>query len=315
MMLKTAQSLIRRALGRPARNYEGFTLDSPDPEISGQALAAARSIRGPGRPPAIIIHGVMPRSGTVYTGEVLRLHPHLHAYPNELWEMPFLELTGDVQRTQRHFFAAYKKNRGKIGGDDFLPLFGASLIAYLYSHVPEGRQLLLKVPDVQYLNHFFAVFPCENLLLLMRDGRDVVGSTIRSWPGRKFAEVCTLWDKSARMVLHFQRHCSGDPDRVLSVKYEDVMRDPESFVTSACETFGLDRAAYPDGKIKELPVRGSSMVSAQGSARVSWNPVAKPRDFNPVGHWMDWTPSQKRTFKKIAGQALIDTGYCTDLDW
>lgn len=314
-MLRTAHSLIRRALGKSARNHEGFDLTADGPQISARALEAALAIRGPGRPPALIIHGVMPRSGTVYTGEVLRLHPHLHAYPNDLWEVPFLELTGDIQRVQRRFFAAYKQNTDKMGSHDFLPLFGASLIAYLHSFVPAGKRLLLKVPDVQFLDRFFAVFPGENLLLLMRDGRDVVNSTIKSWPGRKFAEVCTLWDKSARAMLHFEKHHAGEPGRVMSAKYEDVVGDPEGFALRTCDAFGLDRSVFPFEKIRELPVRGSSKVVAQKAGQSSWNPVEKPHNFNPVGRWKDWTPAQKRTFKRIAGQTLIDAGYCADLDW
>lgn len=314
-MLRTAYSLLQRALGKSARGYEGFNLNSSSPQISGQALEVARAIRGPGHPPAIIIHGVMPRSGTVYTGEVLRLHTHLHAYPNDLWEVPFLELTGDIQRVQRHFFAAYRQNIDKMGSHDFLPLFGSSLIAYLHSFVPTGKRLLLKVPDVQFLDRFFAVFPYENLLLLMRDGRDVVSSTIKSWPGRKFAEVCTLWDKSARTMLHFQKRHAGEPGRVMSVKYEDVVGDPEGFALRACDVFGLDRTAFHVEKIRDLPVRGSSNVVAQKTGQSSWNPVEKTRDFISVGRWKDWTPAQKRTFKRIAGQTLIETGYCRDLEW
>ena len=69
--------------------------------ISEQALETARSIRGLGRAPALIIHGVMPRSGTVYVGELLRLHPDLYAYPNEIWELPFLRQTEDLLKVQR----------------------------------------------------------------------------------------------------------------------------------------------------------------------------------------------------------------------
>ncbi len=312
--IKGIKSAIGRVLGELRNRDEAFRQEASPYTISGQAKEVARAIRGD-HPPAIIIHGVMPRSGTVYTGEVLRLHPHLHAYPNEMWEVPFLELTGDIQRVQRHFLAAYKQNTDRMGSHDFLPLFGASLMAYLHSFVPAGKRLLLKVPDAQFLDRFFAVFPGESLLLLMRDGRDVVNSTIKSWPGRNFAEVCALWDKSARAMINFEKRHTGEAGRVMSVKYEDVVGDPEIFALRACDAFGLDRSAFPVEKIKDLPVRGSSKVVAQNAGQTSWNPVEKPGNFNPVGRWKDWSPTQKRAFKRIAGQALLEAGYCMDLDW
>lgn len=309
---------IKRILKHGLEGVRGeqhpFLIASEPIKVSREAIEVARTIRG-GRPPALIIHGVMPRSGTVYTGELLRLHPDLHAYPNELWEVPFLELTGDILRTQEHFFRAYRQNISRMGNKDFLPLFGASFIAYLYSFVPPGKRMLLKIPDVQYLNHFYTVFPHETPLLLLRDGRDLVASTINSWPGRRFDEVCQLWANSARMMLAFQRQYPREEYGYLTMKYEDVVLAPEAFVTAACETYGLDQSIYPYGQIKDLPVRGSSTVKELQRGGVSWDPMDKPDNFKSVGHWSEWSPRQKTIFKRISGQALIDLEYCSDLDW
>lgn len=304
---------IRRIWGLGTVDVKEFTTTVEHVSISERARETARLIRGENRPPAIIIHGVMPRSGTVYVGEILRLHPQLSAYPNDIWEVPFLELTGDIIEVQEHFFQAYKQNRGKIGNNDFLPLFGASLISYLYSYIPDGKQMLLKIPDVQYLDYFKLVFPFENILLLLRDGRDVVNSTIKTWPGRKFSEVCRLWDLSARMILNYRTECAAMENGCLIVKYEDVVRDPEGFVREACERYRLNEPEYPYDKIRDIAVRGSSAIKNRG--KVTWNAVDKPAGFKTRGRWEDWTVKQKNSFKKIAGKTLIDAGYCTDLEW
>jgi hypothetical protein len=57
--------------------------------LSEYALQVAKTIRGTDRKSAIIIHGIMPRSGTVYTGSLVKLHPDISPYPNEIWEAPF----------------------------------------------------------------------------------------------------------------------------------------------------------------------------------------------------------------------------------
>jgi len=312
--IKSIKAAIRRALGDLRRKDEVFSLEAPPHQISDRTMEVVRSIRGD-HPPAIIIHGVMPRSGTVYTGELLRLHPDLHAYPNEIWELPFLELTGDLLAVQKHFFRAYKQNTGKIGGHDFLPLFGASLMAYLYSFVPAGKRMLLKIPDVQYLRYFYTVFPCETPLLLMRDGRDLVASTINSWPDRDFGEVCRLWDSSAMTMLDFQAQFPATIHKYLAVKYEDVVKKPKEFVTSVCERYSLNQEKYPYNQIGLLPVRGSSTVENEMGKDISWVPIKKPEGFSSLGHWNDWDRRQKSVFKKIAGSTLIKSEYCIDSNW
>ena len=246
----------------------------------------------------------MQRSGTVYTGELLRLHPKLYAYPNNIWEVPFLRLAKDIIRTQNHFFQSHIQNTDKIGSKDFLPLFGASFIAYLYSFVPAGKRMLLKIPDVKYLKYFFSMFPHETPLLLLRDGRDLVTSTINTWPQKEFEDVCRSWADSANMVLAFQRHYTEENYNYLTIKYEDIVSDPERFVTTACERYSLDRTIYPYAKIEDIPVIGSSRIGKKGK-EVVWKGVSKPKDFNSVGQWGSWSPRQKRVFKDIAGKALV----------
>ena len=302
------------------RKYLNYLFDarSFDPklesaEISHQAREAAMAIRGTGRPAALMIHGVMPRSGTVYVGELLRLHPDLYAYPNHIWELPFLRQAKGIQRLQRDFFFAYEQNIGKIGDHDFLPLFGSALIAYLYSFLPPERRLLLKVPGVQYLTQFFSVFPGENLLLLVRDGRDVVHSTLKTWPQLRFSMVCRRWRRAAEMTLSFDTSHVGSRRGYWLARFEDAVNDPEAFVKEACARFDLDVQRYPFERIEAIRIHGSSSLQIDG--KVVWDHMERPEGFRPVGHWQSWSPTKKRLFKRIAGQALLDMGYCDDLDW
>ncbi len=308
-----SMALGRRGLGVSSTRNDGFSLDFSDTVVSEEALRVAREIRGE-RPPTLIIHGVMQRSGTNYTGELLRLHPNLYGYPNKITEVPFLQLTKDIIHTQNHFFQIHIQNSDKIGNKDFLPLFGASFIAYLYSFVPAGRRMLLKVPSVEYLKYFFSMFPYETPLLLLRDGRDLVTTTINTWPQKRFEDVCRSWVDSVNMILAFQKHYPEENYNYLTVKYEDIVSDPDSFITTACERYSLDRTMYPYGKIKDLPVIGSSTIGKEGK-EVVWKGVSKPKDFNPVGQWGNWSSRQKRVFKDIAGKALVETAYCADFNW
>ncbi|MCB8978372.1 MAG: sulfotransferase [Ardenticatenaceae bacterium] len=292
----------------------GFTSDNFAGAISQDAIRTAALARGNGRGPAIFIQGIMPRSGTVYIGELLCRHPDLYAYPHHLWELPMLPLTADIRQLQQKFMLGYKMNEGKLQDDDFLPLIGAAMMAHLHAPAPQHQRVLAKMPSVQYLSQFFSMFPHENVLVLVRDGRDVVHSTLRTWTHLNFIQVSLLWNRSAKSVLyamdHFEKnHCHG----YWMTKYEDALQDPVSFAQEACRRFGLDESRYPFEEIDKIRVIGSSKLEEKG--KVGWRHIKRPQNFRPVEYWSKWPLVKKSVFKVIAGQSLIDLGYCEDMKW
>jgi len=311
--IRLIRKLYRISKQESRDKYAAYSAENLEDKISAGAMKVSEKIRGIDRPPAIIIHGVMPRSGTVYTGELLRLHPDVYAYPNELWEIPFLELTDGFKNIQQRFFDRYKPNSKKMAELDLLPLFGASLIAYLYSFVPSGKTLLIKVPDVKFLSYFPVMFPHENMLLLMRDGRDLVSSTVRTWPDKDFSKVCKEWHLSAKQMIDFSKLYNIVEDKFPLVKYEEVVERPDEFVTNACAWFDLNVDKFPFTEIKSLAYRGSSTLQSKGD--VSWDPIKSDKDTKTVGHWEKWPAKQIKQFKKIAGKTLVESGYCSDLNW
>jgi protein-tyrosine sulfotransferase len=292
--------------GFSANGFSGLTSDA--------AKKAASFSRGPDRGPAIFIHGIMPRSGTVYAGELLRLHPDLYAYPYQIWEFPALSVTDKVMKLQRDFIEGYRLNQKKFEDGDFLPVFGGALMAYMHEAAPRGQRVLLKMPSVQFLNYFFSMFPHENLLILLRDGRDLVHSTLRTWKQLNFIQVCLRWNRSARIILEtleqFRR--TGQSGYWLA-KYEDALLDPENFVRNACQAFELDENRYPFDRIADIRVIGSSKLESKGEVR--WRHLDRPKEFKPLGYWREWSALRKAIFKAIAGQSLVELGYCQDLKW
>jgi protein-tyrosine sulfotransferase len=281
-----------------------------DVEISADALATARIMRGT-HPPAIMIYGVAQRSGTVFTGELLRLHPDVCAYPRELYEVPFLNLAARIRRLQKDFLAAYKHNRKGIGKDDFLPLFGASFIGFINRAVPQGQRALLKIPDARQLAYLPHVFPFELPLFLLRDGRDLVESTVKTWPEVPFYAACRRWNLNTRIMLEQQKAHAHEGREIF--RYEEAIARPRDFVERLCRHCQLDVGRYPFEMLDEIHVRGSSNLKQHGS--VTWEPLEKPEGFNPIGRWRNWSARQKRIFKRICGQTLIESGYVTDSNW
>ncbi len=305
--------------GYEVRRYAQYVFDRASyrppgamPEPSEDLKELARRIRGREYGPAVMVHGIMKRTGTVYVGELLRLHPALHAYPHEMWELPLLQIYRDVDHLQGEFLNTYEENQGKLVEGAFPALLGAGMMAYLHSLTPAGKRVLMKEPSVQNLCAFPRMFPNEHLLVLVRDGRDVVESTVRTWPQIRFSFACLRWRRAAELIMYCDQEFAGREGYWLA-RFEDAVTDPAGFVREACDHFDLDPACFPYEKISSLQVRGSSALKQQG--RVSWNPQQPKGEFKPVGRWRNWPAHRRWLFKLIAGQALVRLGYAADNEW
>lgn len=301
---------IQRILEEPSdiKNY-AWREDLASPRI--KALEVSKKIRGAKRPPAVIVNGVMRRSGTNFIGDLLSLYPNFSSYPGNIYEVPFLSTSSQLLEAQETFFKGYNRNRDQFGETDFLPLFGSAFMAYLNSFVSEDKHVLVKVPGVEQLWNFSHVFPYEKLIILQRDGRDLVASTIKSWPHIVFEDVCNQWKNSQELILKFRQKMPKES--ACYIKFEDAVADSRAIVKRIFDFLGLDAGTFPYDKIDTLPVKGSSSLRVNG--KMTWEGVDKPKSFNPVGRWGGWTESQKQTFKKICGETLIRSGYAKDLNW
>ena len=165
------------------------------------------------------------------------------------------------------------------------------------------------------MNYFFKVYPEESILLLMRDGRDLVSSTMRSWPDADFKEVCQLWNDSSTIMLKFQDEHVNNTSGVMFSKYEDILKDPATFVEEFCKAYNLESSIYPFDQIENIAVRGSSTLRKKNNKNVTWDAISKPDGFKTTGHWENWSRKEKNIFKKIAGKTLADAGYAQDSNW
>jgi protein-tyrosine sulfotransferase len=277
----------------------------------------AYRVRGENYRPAIFVHGVMPRSGTNYVADLLKLHTDTAHYPHRIWEFPLLHSAQSVNAVQQDFLRTYKRNAEVIQPFEFLALLASGFLRYLQELAPAENTVVLKVPHAEYLYLFHALFPRDHLILVMRDGRDAIAShqgTFSSGlfkPG--FAELCQKWAHSTSLALDYEKYRVSSSGNMLAIPYEKVNQNPQAAMREIIETAGLLHEHYDFNNVEALPVRGSSAMG--GSSGVDWEPKAKPSDFKPVGRWHGWGNSQKRRFKRIAGKTLIAAGYAADNSW
>ncbi|HWP58306.1 MAG TPA: sulfotransferase [Candidatus Acidoferrales bacterium] len=257
--------------------------------------------------PPIFILGISQRSGTNFLFDLLRLHPDCAA-PSTNWE-DFLLYHADSLAEYVDAVCRGWRRRGIDGSvEDLLyARLGEALISVLAARAP-GKRIVTKTPSVRNLEFFFKLFPGACLLILVRDGRAVTESRVKTF-GESYETAMRRWAEGADRILRFR--ASADPARCnyRIVRYEDLWNDLDAELRRLCAFLRLDPARYDFHAAANLPVRGSSHFHGDGEERVHWKPVAKTADFNPIGRWHHWPAALRQRFDWLAGEKQAAFGY------
>ena len=302
-------TLSRRMFGFQYLSEDHF-LPPITPEEGAKLRRLALRARGDG-PAPILVMGVMPRSGTNFVRDLLSKHPDVVADPGRLWEFPLLHSSKAMSNFTDRFVSFFPPNAEIVGQWDALAMLAGAWLRELQDEAGQKR-ILLKTPHVQYLSLAPYIFPDAKIILCLRDGRDVMDSTLGTFtkwsPARKtFSQLAHEWQLGTKAILSFnpgQAHANPD---IAIVRFEDMVLNPVQSVEGMLAHLGLDLTRYPTAEIKSMPVRGSSRSKAKPGDR--WKPQEKTADFNPVRRWESWSVARRARFDRIAGQTLEAAGY------
>lgn len=255
----------------------------------------------------IFILGLMQRTGTVFLSDLITLHPDC-ALPAPIWEDFLLAQADPLIRYAADVIAGWETNLSLSREEmpDPLPALGDGLISMLSGSVG-ARRLVTKTPSVRNLESFFRLFPDAYLVILVRDGRAVVESTVRSWR-LPYGQVMRRWAAAARKVLECEQAWQGVQERYLVVRYEDLVSDLESELRRVFDACSLDPSVYDFDAAAELPLRGSSRYLGS-TGRPHWEPVRKPPDFDAQETWRSWSVPLQHEFNLVAGEVSSRLGY------
>lgn len=256
---------------------------------------------------AIFLLGITPRSGTNFLQDILRVHRDCDI-PAPIWEDHLLhhaDLLFDYATSVHHHWESHDVD---VEGfrEDLCRDIGSSLVDYLYRRV-DSERLLTKTPSVRNLKHFYRFFPDAYLLILVRDGRSVAESGVRTF-GWSYEAAARRWDRAAARILAFDRQHAGGGSRHLIVRYEDLVRDLKREMTRILSFLDLDPDRYDIAAAENLPVRGSSVFRG-ASEETTWMRVEKTEEFNPLERWSHWDLARHERFNWIAGANLERLGY------
>jgi hypothetical protein len=255
----------------------------------------------------IFILGVKQRSGTNFLLDLIQLHPDCEA--PELGE-DFLTHHADLlvryAATVSRAWAKWVKDEKM---EELLcQCLGDGLISFLALRTGQKR-IITKTPSVRNVEHFFKFFPRAYLLLLVRDGRSVVESTVKSFD-LNFEMIVRTWAEAAETALRFLEANKSSDLKLLLVKYEDLCDNTLEELHKIFDFVGLDSEKYDFNRAINLPVRGSSEFGRKDGEKIKWEPVEKNQDFNPLLRWSHWDRSSHERFNWIAGKYLRQFGYC-----
>jgi hypothetical protein len=155
---------------------------------------------------------------------------------------------------------------------------------------------------VNHVDHLLELWPRARFVVLVRDGRDVALS-LRKMPfGPNNAWAAAPW--WARGIRAGEEAQRAHPDAVLTVRYEDLARDPRAVVPQICAFLGLD---YSDEMLALEKADRSKIVRDQ----TSWFPTLFDGiNTTAVARWeREMSERDQRVFAAQAGAELARHGY------
>ncbi len=157
---------------------------------------------------------------------------------------------------------------------------------------------------IAHVDRLAAIWPDARFVVLVRDGRDVALSVMKvPFGANNVWAAARSW---AGAVRQGRDAAARYPGRVLEVRYEDLVTNPEQEIATTCNFLGLEYS--PDMLAIEHTDR-SKVVEDQAAWFTNvWAGITTAA----VGKWRtELTPRQVEVFESVAGNELRALGYET----
>jgi hypothetical protein len=143
-------------------------------------------------------------------------------------------------------------------------------------------------------------FPEAKLIHVVRDGRAVSASILPlDWGPNTIDEAAHNWMQRLAVALAAESYLGHD--RIMRVRYEDVVRDPDRVLRTVCAHVGID--------FQSQMTEGDGFDSPAYTAR-QHTLVGRRPDASRIDAWKSClTERQIEIFESIAGELLSYLGY------
>lgn len=270
----------------------------------------------------IFILGVTMRSGTNYLNNLLLLHPQCE-YPGIVWEDYFLAHADSLQNyanaLYEHWQSEWKEKLVDLMGNNPVMRSLGEGLTFLLKDQFRGRarpgsvdswdsmRFVTATPSVKNLNYFFDLFPGAHLLIIIRDGRSVVESGVKSFDW-DYERAMRNWKNAAETIHNFDHAIRNHKKKYLILKYEDLFLHNREKMKEVLEFLNLDTRRYDFAAAENLPVVGSSELRDSEDA-VHWHARKRNKYFDPLERCVHWKRLLHLRFNWIAGDCAEKFGY------
>lgn len=259
-------------------------------------------------PRPILVIGLTARTGTNYLGRLLATHEDC-TRPTSLYEdyMVFglRHLDRFVEQASRHWQPSKVSQKQK----QLCALLGSSMTRFLLEDARDkNKRPVFKTPSIWGIAHAHQFLPQCDLIILTRNGPDVVESGMRSF-GWKFESASRFWGDSARYFVETCKNRHRDNMAPLTtVRYEDLIGNPTSTLRALFDAVGLSPDRFDFDRPSDFPLYGSS-TERGGSESVHWDSAQKPPDFDPLKRSQHWSKDAYRRFDWLTRGVSRELGY------
>jgi hypothetical protein len=273
----------------------------------------------------IFIRGLSPRCGTNYLGDILSCHPHVSSYPQQFWEFaPFR-----YHNYLKDYFGKIESCVHVEGFNkyEFIGRVGDAWLKYF--NIADPQIPMFKEPSVTELDEMFAMFPQSKAIVIIRDGRDIICSQLKSGfglpsitlkhpstlrrvlPGEDLKILVKQLKKSTQSLSYFldRAQISNSENKLIIVRYEDLVTTPQQEIPKILTWLGINELAFDWPKFQAMPVRGSSFLRDQSGKINFTNGVEKNTEFSPIHRWKYWSKSQLSYYSRELGDFFARFDY------
>jgi hypothetical protein len=266
-----------------------------------------------------IIIGGCARSGTTLMRVILDSHSHIYCGPESYLFVSNRILTKNArEKLASRFEVSIKDIDSFVASSSSLPKFIETFFRHIANTQGKKRWGEKTPTNVRRLGYIFKQFPNARFIHMLRDGRDNVCS-LRRHPSRKIVngKVIPLNTNNPirncieRWVedVSFGRKFLGD-SRYLEIKYEDLVEDQRSTLETVLKFL---EEPWDESLLNYYEIKGSSRNFEKFPQNIE---ATRPIYNKAIGRWKsDLSEDEKKLFKEIAGELLINLGYVEDNEW
>lgn len=295
------------------------------------------------------------RSGTTLLTRLVRLHPKVHCnYQAHFFTRPPL-LEALVTDEQVGQWLSRRSNRWNLGRDlsplvlraaaDFIMERDARRVGKAEPGCMVGDKSPNSLLDDEAVRLMLKIYPDARLVFIVRDGRDALVSHrfqafidrqeyistedqrirdayIRNPAGFLSGQRSIFTAKGLRSSAQGWAHnvtathqvaSQSLGERYLPLRYEDLLAQPWAQMTRLWAFLGVEPSTAGLQEALEVEMQQNPDADWQQQKDAS---IASSLSKGQRGTWRELlTPSDRLIIKETAGQALIDWGYESNLDW